>query len=309
MTYPFLSLLFVLLSLSSLSQAQEMYSKAYGNSRNPPMIYIHGGPRGNSTLFEGTTATLLAKKGFYVIVYDRRGEGRSPDALATVTFTEATHDLDRILEKYKIKKIAIMGHSFGGIVATLYTAARPEKVERLILVDALFSQQETYDHILKSITKLALAKKDTASLSRISFLNSLDPSTADYRRLCYDLASAYGYFRMPHPTPESEQLELNYRNSEYGRTNIRNDQAPVLFYKNETRVNIDTKQILKDIQKKQVKLFGIYGKQDRIFSNQQLDDIQHLIGNKCFDLIDNCSHYPFVDQQELFINDVVKFMR
>lgn len=57
--------------------AQQLYSKAYGDPKNPAIIYLHGGPRGNATLFEGTTANALAERGFYVIVYDRRGEGRS----------------------------------------------------------------------------------------------------------------------------------------------------------------------------------------------------------------------------------------
>ena len=308
MKYPFLLLLFVFGLLNSIAHSQEIYSKAYGNPQNPPIIFIHGGPRGNATLFEGTTADLIANKGFYVIVYDRRGEGRSIDSSATITFAEAIDDLDHLMEKYKTNKTTIIGHSFGGIVATLYASARSEKVERLVLVDALFSQQETYDHILQSITKLARAKKDTASLSRISLISSLDRRSADYRKLCYDLASTYGYFKMPHPTPESKQLELHYQNSEYGRTNIRNDKAPLLFYKNERQVNIDTKQILSDIQKKNVKIFGIYGGQDQIFSNKQLADIRQLIGEKRFDLIDNCSHYPFVDQQQRFIYDIEKFM-
>lgn len=302
---PLLLLVFVI----SGSYAQQLYSRAYGNPRNPAIIYIHGGPRGNSTLFEGTTAAIMADKGFYVIVYDRRGEGRSADSSATMTFTEAIADLDRILEKYKIKKTALIGHSFGGIVATKYTAARPEKVERLILVDALISQQESYDHILKSTAELALAKKDTASLRSISFISTLDRESARYRKLCYDLASAYDYFRMPYPTPEFKQLEARYRNSEYEKNNIRNDQAPTLFYNNERQVNIDIRQILKSIQKMDIKLFGIYGRQDRIFSGRQLDDIRHLIGTKRFALINNCAHYPFVDQQPAFITDVLKFMK
>ncbi len=146
------------------------------------------------------------------------------------------------MENYKIEKTSIIGHSFGGIVATLYASARSEKVERLILVDALFSQQETYDHILRSITKLARAKEDTASLRSISLISSLDRRSADYHKLCYDLASTYGYFNMPYPTSESKQLEMHYQNSEYGRTNIRNDKAPLLFYKNERQVNIDIKK-------------------------------------------------------------------
>lgn len=141
--------------------AQQIYSKAYGHPKDAAIIFIHGGPRGNATLFEATTAALIAQKGFYVIVYDRRGEGRSKDTAATMTFKEAITDLDHLMKQYQIKKAAILGHSFGGIVATLFTNARPEKIERLVLIDALFSQQETYNHILKSTTELALAKKDT----------------------------------------------------------------------------------------------------------------------------------------------------
>lgn len=72
--------------------AQNIYSKAYGNSKNPAIIFIHGGPSGNSNLFEGTTAKILASKGFYVIVYDRRGEGRSKDENAVMTFDESFND-------------------------------------------------------------------------------------------------------------------------------------------------------------------------------------------------------------------------
>lgn len=309
MNYRFCTLLLYFFLLKNFVYAQQIYSQDYGNPKDPAIIFVHGGPRGNATLFEGTTAALLAEKGFYVIAYDRRGEGRSQHTAATMTFTEAIADLDKLIEKYKLKKVSIIGHSFGGLVSTLYTHVRPQKVERLILVGALFSQQETYDHILKSTAKLAAEKGNTLSLQMISVIEKLDRKSADYRKKCYEVANDYGYFDMPTPTPESQQLRLSYQNSEFGKNNIRNDQAPLLFYKNEKNVNINTKPLLKDIQKMKVKLFGIYGKDDGIFSSEQISDLIQIIGNKHFDLIENCSHYPFVDQQKLFINDLVKFMR
>ena len=307
MKYLFSPILFFLL-LKNFAFAQQIYSQAYGNPKDPAIIFVHGGPRGNATLFEGSTASLLAEKGFYVIVYDRRGEGRSQNTVASMTFTEAFADMDKLIEKYKVKKVSIIGHSFGGLVSTLYTHARPQNVERLILVGALFSQQETYDHILKSTAKIAVEKGDTESLQNISAIDKLDRSSADYRKKCYEVASKYGYFDMPSPTPESQQLRLRYQNSEFGKNNIRNDQAPLLFYKNEKKVNIDTKPLLIAIKKMQVKIFGIYGKDDGIFSSKQISDLILITGSKHFDLIENCSHYPFVDQQKLFIADIVKFM-
>ncbi|WP_312083136.1 alpha/beta fold hydrolase [Epilithonimonas hominis] len=286
-----------------------IYSKSYGKIENPAIIFIHGGPRGNATLFEGTTAQTLADKGFFVIVYDRRGEGRSFDTIATFTFQEAIRDLNALYQKYHLKKANIIAHSFGGLVGTLFTEQNPDKVESLILVGALFSQQETYDHILKSSKQIADEKKDSLMLIKIAETETLDKNSAEYRKKTYEIASHNNYFKMPNPTAESNQLRANYDLSEFGKNNIRNDNAPILFYKNESRNNIDTKSILKKIKTQNVKLYAIYGKEDRIFSAKQLNDMRNMVSDKNFKLIDNCSHYPFVDQQDTFINTIVKWLK
>lgn len=301
-------LLITVLSLKTeRSIAQQIYSKAYGQKENPAIIYVHGGPRGNSTLFEGTTATALAKKGYYVIAYDRRGEGRSADPNAKLTFEEAALDLNVLIKQYGLKKVSILGHSFGGIVSTLFTNDYPEKVERLILVGALFSQQESYDHILNTSLKFAEQKKDTAILHKISTIKSLDKKSEQYRKQTYEIASHYGFFKMPRPTEASKRVNEQYENS-FAKSNIRNDKAPTLFYENESRVNIDTKSILKNLLNKKVKLSAIYGLQDGVFSGKQLSDLKKITGASNFYTIDNCSHYPFVDQQEKFVNSVVDIM-
>jgi len=301
-------LFFFIVSLVVNAQKNHtLYSKSYGGNENPAVIFIHGGPRGNSTLFEGTTAEKLAAKGFYVIVYDRRGEGRSIDTAATFTYQEAIADLNQIFDKYNIKKANIIAHSFGGLVGTLYTEQNPDKVNSLILAGALFSQQDTYDHILKTSKEVYKEKKDTLMLSKISEIEKLPKNSAEYRKQSYEIASNNNYFKMPFPTKESDQLRENYERSEFGKNNIRNDNAPILFYKNESKNNIDTKPILKNL-KKQVKLFAIYGRQDAIFSKNQLSDMEKIVTKQNFEIIENCSHYPFVDQQQIFINTIVRWL-
>nr|WP_288813310.1 alpha/beta hydrolase [uncultured Sphingobacterium sp.] len=309
MTKIFLLLFCTLTSIIGKAQTEKIYSKAYGKSENPTIIYIHGGPRGNSTLFEGTTAGNLARKGFYVIVYDRRGEGRSIDTTATFTFQEAISDLNSIYKKYNIEKANIIAHSFGGLVGTLFTEKNPEKVNSLILTGALFSQQETYNHILETTRKIYKRKNDTLMLSKISEIEKLDKNSAEYRKQCYEIASMNNYFKIPFPTSVAIQIRENYENSEYGKSNIRNDDAPILFYKNESKNNIDTKPILKKLKKENVKLFAIYGMQDKIFSEKQLSDMKKIVRKQNFKTIDNCSHYPFVDQQNPFIEIIEKWIK
>lgn len=280
-------------------QAQTIYSKAYGNSQNPPVIFIHGGPSGNATLFEGTTASKLADQGFYVIVYDRRGEGRSKDENATMTFKESFADLNQLYATYKIKKAHIIAHSFGGIIGTLFTHQFPKTVSSLTLAGALFTQQETYDHILKE-AKIHF-KNDPAQLKEISEIERLDKNSAAYRKRCYEIGGKMNFFKMPSPTPESEDLRKEYEAGEFYKNNIRNPDSPAKFYQNEPLNNLDNTTVLKEIKRKGVPIFAIYGKSDGIFSEKQLNDLENIVGKSNFRLIDNCSHYLFVDQQDEFL--------
>jgi proline iminopeptidase len=290
------------------AQTSTIYSKAYGKNTNPVIIFIHGGPSGNATLFEATTAQKLAERGFFVIAYDRRGEGRSVDSTATFTYEEAISDLNKIYRLYNIQKANLIAHSFGGLVGTLFTEQNPRKVNALILAGALFSQQETYDHILNTTKEIYRKQNDSLMLSKITEIEGLDKNSAAYRKQCFELAGQNNYFKMPYPTAEATLLRKNYELSDFYKNNIRNAQAPILFYQNESRNNIDTKPILKNIKKK-VKLFAIYGQHDKIFSEKQLSDLQTVVTKKNFKMIENCSHYLFADQQQIFIDSIIEWIK
>ncbi|PAM92502.1 alpha/beta hydrolase [Flavobacterium sp. IR1] len=301
-------LLIGFLIFSSFLHSQHLYVKTYGNKADKAIIFIHGGPSGNATLFEGTTAQKLADKGFYVLVYDRRGEGRSADSNAKFTYEEAFQDLNTIYKEEHLKKVIIMGHSFGGLVATLYTEKYPQHVSGLVLAGALFSQQETYDHILNSLTKKYTKNLDTEMLSKIKTVEQLDKNSADYRKQCYSIAGENGYFKMPNPTEASKKLYQDYETGIFGKTNIRNKNAPLLFYQNERLNNIDTQPILRKIKENGIPIYAIYGKEDGIFSTRQLNSIENIAGKNHFTLLENCSHYLFVDQQNQFLNQLRKWL-
>lgn len=294
-------------ALSFFAKGQNPYIKTYGNEKSKPIIFIHGGPSGNSTLFEGTTAQKLADQGFYVIAYDRRGEGRSEDPNAKFTYDEAFQDLNFIYATYHLKKAIILGHSFGGLIATLYTNKYPQNVNALVLAGALFSQQETYDHILNTLKKKY--NSDSEQLKKISIVENLNKNSAEYRKGCFELAGENDFFKMPNPTAESKKLYADYEAGEFYKSNIRNKNAPLFFYQNEKQNNIDTRQILKKIKTAGVPIYGIYGKQDGIFSSTQINSLKAITGEKHFAFLDNCSHYLFVDQQAAFLSNLKYWLK
>lgn len=305
-----ITFLFSFLFLTFLANAQALYIKTYGNKTDTPIIFIHGGPSGNATLFEGTnTAEALSKRGFYVIAYDRRGEGRSTDPNATFTYNEAFKDLNAIYKTYNLKKATLLAHSFGGLVATLYSEKYPEKINSLILIGALFSQQKTYNHILDSVKKIYTKNNDLAMLDKVSHIEKLDKNSAEYRKGCFELAGENNFFKIPKPTIESKALYHQYEISDFYKTNIRNKNAPLLFYKNEKQNNIDTKSILQQLKKKGMPIYAVYGKQDGIFSVSEIDALKNIVGKQNFVSIENCSHYLFVDQQKEFLDVIYKWLK
>lgn len=201
----------------------------------------------------------------------------------------------------------MLGHSFGGLVATLYTNKYPQNVNALVLAGALFSQQETYDHILDTLKKKY--SKDSEQLTRINTVENLDKNSAEYRKGCFELAGENGFFKMPNPTPASKKLYADYEAGEFFKVNIRNKNAPLLFYQNERQNNIDVRPILKKIKTSGILIFGIYGKQDGIFSTNQLTSLKEIVGKNHFVLLDNCSHYLFVDQQNAFLSNVKNWLK
>jgi len=289
--------------------AQSIYSKAFGTKTDTPVIFIHGGPSGNSVQFEGTTAQKLAEKGFYVIVYDRRGEGRSADQNAKMTYNEAFEDLNEIYKKYNLKTASLIGFSFGGLVTTLFSEKFPQKVTSVILVSSLISQQESYNHILSSVKKIYAEKKDSVKLKKVAYVENLNKNSAEYRGNCFDLASENGYFKVAQPDKEAKEIYEKYEASSLFQSNIRNKKSPSLFYKNEKLNNIDIKPVLKNLKKKNIKIYALYGKQDGIFSMPQINALRDITGENNFKYLDNCSHYLYADQQKLFLNYVAKWIK
>lgn len=309
MTKPNLALLMAFFLFTGLqTYAQQLYSKAYGNKADRPIVFVHGGPRGNSVQFEGTTAQQLADKGFYVIVYDRRGEGRSADANAKITYQEAFDDLKVLYKKYGLKKATVLGFSFGGLVAVQFAGKYPAMVQSLVLTSALIAQQKTYDHILSEAKKTYAKNPNAEQSAKLKAVEQLDRQTAEYRKGCFDLASSLGFFKVPHPSAEAQSIYRAYE-AGFSKNDVRNDQAPQIFYQNEPQKNIDVSPILQQLKSRKMPIYAIYGKQDGIFSAQQLNDLQKIIGTANFSYLDNASHYLYADQQTQFLESLTHWIR
>lgn len=294
-----------LLFLTNTFFGQELYVKHYGDQKGTPILFLHGGPGYNSAGFEITTAQKLADQGFFVIVYDRRGEGRSADVKANFTFEESFSDIDSILEKYKIKKVSLIGHSFGGILATLYAEKNPKKIENIILVGAPVSLQETFKNIISRSKKIYEEKEDKVNLNYISMLENMDSSTMQYASYCFLHAMQNGFYS---PKKQSDEAKAVYaafiKNPDAKLASKMTIEAPQGFSNNEKYTTIELTENVKNLRSKKIPVYGLYGKEDGLFSEKQVTDLQNIIGENNLFYLEDCSHNVFIDQQSKFIEKI-----
>ena len=298
---------FTILFLATIvANGQTIYTKTFGNSKDKPVIFLHGGPGYNCVNFEATTAQQLANKGFFVIVYDRRGEGRSKDPNAKFTFNETFNDLNNIYSEYKLTKSILIGHSFGGVVATLFAEANPQKIQSIILVSAPVSLQATFKNIMEKSKIIYQSRKDSVNLNYISMLENMDTASIEYSSYCFAHAMQNGFYTLKNPTAEAKNLYSTFRTDTLLKkyASQMNYQAPQGFWKNEKYTTVDLTNNIENLKKKKIKIFGLYGKNDGLYSIRQVEGLQKQIGADNVKYFDSCSHNVFIDQQRQFIDDV-----
>ena len=76
------------------------------------------------------------KDRYRVITYDSLGHGDSDDPDTVIGGDDYVDLLRKIYEYYHVERATCIGHSFGGKTLSVFAALYPDKVDKLVLVDA-----------------------------------------------------------------------------------------------------------------------------------------------------------------------------
>jgi pimeloyl-ACP methyl ester carboxylesterase len=114
-----------------------------------PVLLIHGW--GGTGSYWREMAVALSET-VPVIVPDLPGTGRSQPVNTAQDIYDQVETLGFLLEAMQLERVQVVGHSMGGAMAVLLTAAHPERVERLVLTAMTFfmtqAQVDLYHRIM-----------------------------------------------------------------------------------------------------------------------------------------------------------------
>lgn len=118
-----------------------------GDPANPPIVLLHGFPESHRTWRHQIAA--LARD-HYVIAPDQRGFGYSsrPAGVASYTPDKPVGDLLALADHLGIGPFTLVGHDWGGAIAWMAALQNPQRIARLVIVNAphpLVFQRSIFD--------------------------------------------------------------------------------------------------------------------------------------------------------------------
>jgi proline iminopeptidase len=175
----------------------EVWTKRVGNNPSLRLLLLHGGPGATHEYFEAADSWLPAA-GIQYYFYDQLGSGRSD-----MPADEALWDLPRFVDEVEQVRIALglgresfvlLGHSWGGILATEYALAHGEHLKGLVISNMMMDVP-AYNAYARDILMPAM---DQEALAEILALEAAgDIENPRFMQLLMEQHYVHHILRMP----------------------------------------------------------------------------------------------------------------
>jgi proline iminopeptidase len=114
-----------------------LWYRVAGRPSGTPVVFLHGGPGQGSQTFAKFAGPPL-ERSQRMIYLDQRGSGRSEKHWAKeYSLALMVNDLEKLRRHWGVRKMDLIGHSFGTLLALEYAARYPQHVAHLVLSGAV----------------------------------------------------------------------------------------------------------------------------------------------------------------------------
>jgi len=281
-----------------------IYYEAFG--QGPPLVIVHGGPGASHDYFLPYLAPLARTN--RLIFIDERGSGKSQklDDPAGYTVENMVEDVEAVRRELNLGKIALLGHSYGGVLAQAYALKYQQNLSKLLLCSTFYSTTKMNEVFQKQLAAMPSAERD-----RIRNLekDGLFGKGKDYEKNRYPndyMIAAWGegyfpYLYQRRPDPNYDPIANGimswdlYREmwGSHGEYIIDGNLKSVEYGDRLSSIHVPT-----------MVTAGDHDECDPSLARYMADKI---IGSKLV-IFPRSGHMTFVDQPDLFLKDVGGFL-
>lgn len=262
-----------------------------------PLIVLHGGP-GLSHDYLLPQLYKLAEHNF-VIFYDQRGSGKSLETKLDgehINIHQFVEDLEDLRKSFGFNKFILMGHSWGGLLAMEYAIEHQDHLIGLILLNSAPADDKGQKAFL-----------DEFELRSKNIQNDIKPFFAyeDFKNLnATQISDLYRkLFSIYFYNPEDiKDLTLNFSVESANSSFKVMEEMSKKFW---LQPGLNLFPSLKGLT---IPTFILHGKQE-IVPAWTAQEIKDAIPHAEIVILDNCDHFPYIEQPSQFFSELNKFLR
>ena len=207
-----------------------IYYEDHGSGQ--PIVLVHGWPL-SSAMWE-YQVPVLVEAGYRVIIYDRRGFGRSSRPYFGYDYKSMTEDLHDLIEKLDLKDIVFAGFSMGGGELGQYAETYgTSRISKLIFISSVAPYLlKTDDNPDGAPDEVFKGMEENVKNDRAGFLKAFGESFVNYKDYKDRISQGQLDYNFQIAIDASPKGTLDCINS-FGRTDLRKElkaiQVPTLF--------------------------------------------------------------------------------
>lgn len=141
----------------------------------PPVVALHG--LASSAHWYHRLAHRLAGE-YRIIAPDQRGHGQTTQAPSGYDWQTLASDVVGLMDHLEVGQAAVLGHSWGGHVASNLAARFPERVSRLVMIDGGFQDGHLLPDASWELFRSRFGPRDVSG-NKEQFLGRLRTQMAD----------------------------------------------------------------------------------------------------------------------------------
>lgn len=281
------------------------------DSTKPLVLFLHGGPGNHLTgllPFMAYPGPLLERSFTMAYLYER-GVGKSgPAPVSSQTVAQHVRDVDHVvdylLRRFRARGIAIIGHSWGGLLGTRYVLDHGDKVFALVQVTGPFNLPRGDGDLYTESLAWYRTQKDSASMAALEKLGPPPWHTLE------DVITSRRYARAG-PSPVMPEMDMRRVLAAAGYTAVDPNATPQAMaivgamLQELSQVNLEPR-----LPSARTPMLLIAGGRDAIVMPKSVRPGYDAWGGpKVWSLFENSGHLPYVDSMDRFVTEVTSFLR
>jgi pimeloyl-ACP methyl ester carboxylesterase len=280
---------------------------------NPLFLFLHGGP-GESNLWLAHHTMKELERHFVCVNWDQRGAGKSllpgPDP-ATMTIEQLYEDalalMKLLLARFGKEKLLLLGHSWGGLLATRLAERHPELLHGVILMNSTMDNRRGEDLSYRWALEQARDAHDEKAVRTLERLGGSDTYSDEGKFV--ERLMVFRYGGVVHSDP-LRMVRLMFEAPEYSIADcIRAFRMKALSFSIPLMADeLLSFNLIKEARQLAVSVFLFLGRHDHTAPTQLSEEFYASLRAPHKELIwfEESAHTPDLDEPEKFQQELIR---